>query len=153
MLEIGDNIVTGIWNGITGAAGWLQSKVSGFVDGIVDGFTGKKGLDSHSPSKRMSKDVGRWIPAGIGVGMLNNTKAALQAVYEVSDSIVTAAQKKIPGIADSVSKISPAMFRSPSTGTVNNYYNNSRTVNQTNNSPKALSRLEIYRQTKNANNL
>lgn len=35
---------------------------------------------------------------------------------------------------------------------VNNYYNNdnSRTVNQTNNSPKALSRLEIYRQTKNA---
>lgn len=153
MLEIGDNIVTGIWNGITGAAGWLQSKVSGFVDGIVDGFTGKKGLDSHSPSKRMSKDVGRWIPAGIGVGMLNNTKAALQAVSEVSDSIVTAAQKKIPGIADSVSKISPAMFRSPSTGTVNNYYNNSRTVNQTNNSPKALSRLEIYRQTKNANNL
>ncbi len=35
---------------------------------------------------------------------------------------------------------------------VNNYYNNdnSRTVNQTNNSPKSLSRLEIYRQTKNA---
>ena len=153
MLEIGENIVTGIWNGITGATQWLKDKVSGFVDGIVDGFTGKKGLDSHSPSRRMSKDVGRWIPAGIGVGMLDNTKAALQAVSEVSDSIVTAAQKKIPGIADSVSKISPAMFRSPSTGTVNNYYNNSRTVNQTNNSPKALSRLEIYRQTKNANNL
>ena len=35
---------------------------------------------------------------------------------------------------------------------VNNYYqnDNSRTVNQTNNSPKSLSRLEIYRQTKNA---
>ena len=34
---------------------------------------------------------------------------------------------------------------------VNNYYNNdnSRTVNQTNNSPKSLSRLEIYRQTRN----
>ena len=33
----------------------------------------------------------------------------------------------------------------------NNYYqnDNSRTVNQTNNSPKALSRLEIYRMTKN----
>ena len=37
-------------------------------------------------------------------------------------------------------------------GVVNNYYNNdnSRTVNQTNNSPKSLSRLEIYRQTRNA---
>lgn len=29
-----------------------------------------------------------------------------------------------------------------------NNYDNSRTINQTNNSPKALSRLEIYRQTK-----
>ena len=37
-------------------------------------------------------------------------------------------------------------------GTVVNNYNNdnSRTVNQTNNSPKSLSRLEIYRMTKNA---
>lgn len=153
MLQIGENIVTGIWDGITGAAGWLADKVSGFVDGIVDGFTGKNGLDSHSPSRRMSKDVGRWIPAGIGVGMLDNTKSALQVVSKVSDSIVAAAQQKIPSIADSVVKNSPAMFNSPSSGTVNNYYNNSRTVNQTNNSPKALSRLEIYRQTKNANNL
>ena len=35
---------------------------------------------------------------------------------------------------------------------VNNYYNNdnSRTVHQTNNRPKALSRLENYRLTRNA---
>ena len=40
-------------------------------------------------------------------------------------------------------------------GVVNNYYNNdnSRTVNQTNNSPKSLSRLEIYRMTRNALNV
>ena len=40
-------------------------------------------------------------------------------------------------------------------GVVNNYYNsdNSRTVNQTNNSPKSLSGLEIYRQTRNALNV
>ncbi|MBQ8435900.1 MAG: hypothetical protein IJX24_07855 [Oscillospiraceae bacterium] len=45
----------------------------------------------------------------------------------------------------------------PSTGisVVNNYYNNdnSRTVNQTNNSPKSLSRPEIYRITRNAVNV
>ena len=40
-------------------------------------------------------------------------------------------------------------------GVVNNYYNNdnSRTVNHTNNSPKSLSRLEIYRMTRNALNV
>ena len=50
---------------------------------------------------------------------------------------------------------SGAVIGGSSGGTVNNYYNtdNSRTVNQTNNSPKSLSRLEIYRQTRNALNI
>ena len=52
----------------------------------------------------------------------------------------------------SLNGISGAIVGGSSGGTVNNYYNtdNSRTVNQTNNSPKSLSRLEIYRQTRNA---
>ena len=47
------------------------------------------------------------------------------------------------------------MMNGSSGGVVNNYYNNdnSRTVNQTNNSPKSLSRLEIYRMTRNALNV
>ena len=51
--------------------------------------------------------------------------------------------------------ISGAMMNGGSGGVVNNYYNNdnSRTVNQTNNSPKLLSRLEIYRMTRNALNV
>lgn len=52
-----------------------------------------------------------------------------------------------------MSGISSAMQNSSPVGTVvNNYNNNSRTVNQTNNSPKSLSWLEIYRQTRNALN-
>ena len=45
-----------------------------------------------------------------------------------------------------------AVIGGSSGGTVNNYYNtdNRKTVNQTNQSPKALSRLEIYRLTRNA---
>lgn len=51
--------------------------------------------------------------------------------------------------------ISGAMLDGGNGGVVNNYYNNdnSRTVNQTNHSPKSLSRLEIYRQTRNALNV
>ncbi len=50
-----------------------------------------------------------------------------------------------------MSGISLAMQNSNSTGTIINNYNNdnSRTVNQNSNSPKSLSRLEIYRQTRN----
>lgn len=64
---------------------------------------------------------------------------------------MTAAQKSLTVTPD-VGSIEAA----PQSGTVvNNYYNNdnSRTVNQTNNSPKVLTRLEIYRQTRNAINV
>ena len=87
--------------------------------------------------------------------MLDNAKSALKAVSQVSDAIVSTAQLQIPQIVGNMGAVGSALLPVPSGdgGTVNNYYNNSRTVNQTNNSPKPLSRLEIYRQTKNANNL
>ena len=55
----------------------------------------------------------------------------------------------------SLHEISEAMLTDSSDETVNNYYNtdNRKTVNQTNQSPKALSRLEIYRLTRNALNV
>ena len=51
--------------------------------------------------------------------------------------------------------ISGAMMNGTPAGTVINNYNNdySRTVNQTNHSPKSLSRLEIYHMTRNALNV
>lgn len=38
MVEIGRNIVEGIWNGIVGAKDWLKNKVGEFSQGILDGM-------------------------------------------------------------------------------------------------------------------
>ena len=70
-------------------------------------------------------------------------------------------EKAISGVADAMtiamnsdfnvdmSGVTGAMAGTGGTTVVNNYNNdNSRTVNQTNNSPKSLSRLEIYRMTR-----
>lgn len=67
MLEIGKNIVQGVWNGISGAAGWFADQVSGFFGGIVDKAKGALGI--HSPSRVMAAQVGKWIPPGIGQGI------------------------------------------------------------------------------------
>ncbi len=76
---------------------------------------------------------------------------------EVSVASVADARtpKKESGLNVDMDGISGAMMNGGSGGVVNNYYNNdnSRTVNQTNNSPKSLSRLEIYRMTRNALNV
>lgn len=67
MVSIGRNIVEGVWNGITGAAGWFYSKVSGFFGGLVN--KAKSALGIHSPSRVMRDEVGKWIMPGVEVGI------------------------------------------------------------------------------------
>lgn len=66
VLSIGGDIVRGIWNGISGAAGWLADKVKGFASGILDGM--KDALGIHSPSRLFRDQVGKYIAQGIGEG-------------------------------------------------------------------------------------
>lgn len=70
MLEIGKNIVQGIWNGISGAVSWLWDKITGFCSGIVDGIKGVLGI--HSPSKVLADEVGSNMALGIGEGFDDN---------------------------------------------------------------------------------
>ena len=67
MLEVGNNIVQGVWNGICNAAGWFKKQVKSFFSGIVDGV--KDALGIHSPSRVFADEVGKWIPPGIGEGV------------------------------------------------------------------------------------
>lgn len=67
MVDIGKNIVEGIWNGITGMGSWIMDNVKGFFSGIVDGA--KAALGIHSPSRVMRDKVGKWILPGVEVGM------------------------------------------------------------------------------------
>lgn len=54
MLEIGGNIVKGLWQGIQNMIGWFKDKIHNFFSGIVDGV--KDTLDINSPSKKFA-----WI--------------------------------------------------------------------------------------------
>lgn len=63
--EVGKNIVQGLWNGIQSMSGWIQNKVSGFLNGIVGSV--KNVLGIHSPS-RVFAGIGENMAAGIGVG-------------------------------------------------------------------------------------
>lgn len=66
VLSIGSDIVRGIWEGISGAGGWLMSQISNFASGVVDGIKGFFGI--HSPSRVMRDQVGKYIAQGIGEG-------------------------------------------------------------------------------------
>ena len=67
MAEIGSNIVTGIWNGISSGWDWLKNKVSDLASSLLQGA--KDALGIKSPSRLFRDLVGKMIPQGIGVGI------------------------------------------------------------------------------------
>lgn len=86
MLEIGENIVKGMWDGIWGSMDWLQGKIKSFANGIIDGF--KKNLKIHSPSRLFADEIGTNIALGIGVGFEDSMKTVTaQMASAISDLI------------------------------------------------------------------
>ena len=65
IIEIGKNIVNGVWQGIQSMASWFTSKVKGFFSGIVNSV--KNALGIHSPSKVFAS-IGKYMAEGLGEG-------------------------------------------------------------------------------------
>lgn len=83
VLEIGKNLVQGLWNGITSAGSWLKNKISSFADGIIDGFKSTFGI--HSPSRVMNKEIGRYLALGLGEGFNDNIKSVYNKMKSAVD--------------------------------------------------------------------
>ncbi|MDB2727191.1 phage tail tape measure protein [Clostridioides difficile] len=83
VLDIGKNVVKGLWEGITGAGDWLKGKVGDFAKGVIDGF--KNGFGVHSPSWKLRDLVGRFLPLGIWEGI----KVELPSLKSNIDNVVS----------------------------------------------------------------
>ncbi|MBU3109338.1 phage tail protein [Clostridium gasigenes] len=71
-IDIGVNIVKGVWNGITSMAGWIGDKVSGFFGGMLKGAKDANRIES--PSKLYRDEVGKYMAQGVGVGFEDETE-------------------------------------------------------------------------------
>ena len=65
IIDVGKQIIEGLWEGIKSMASWIEDKVSGFVGGIVDNVKGVLGI--HSPS-RVFAGIGENMALGLGEG-------------------------------------------------------------------------------------
>lgn len=81
MIEIGRNLVLGLWEGIKGMAGWLWDQVSGWVSGLWSGIKSFFGI--HSPSTRMYW-MGEMLLAGLGTGITDNVNVVSAAMDKVA---------------------------------------------------------------------
>ena len=88
MAEIGGNIVSGIWNGISSGWNWLTNKISNLANSLLD--AAKDALGINSPSKEFADKVGRWIMPGVGKGLDKSMPATLKDMKAKAGELVSA---------------------------------------------------------------
>ena len=75
-LDIGINLIKGIWNGISNVTGWVLGKIKGFGKSILNGIKGIFGI--HSPSTEFAW-VGKMNAEGLIEGMDGMEKEVQQS--------------------------------------------------------------------------
>ena len=88
MAEIGSNIVSGIWNGISSGWNWLTNKVSNLANSLLD--AAKDALGINPPSKVFADEVGRWTMPGVGKGLDKSMPATLKDMKAKAGELVSA---------------------------------------------------------------
>lgn len=144
MLDIGKNIITGLWKGITGAASWLWGKITGFCGNIVKGF--KDALKIHSPSQVLADEVGKFMALGVGQGFTDNMQS-------VSDKMTAAVGTATSGLNIGVkAQLQAAYSNSPApttAETVKAAVKGGNVIFNNNFYEKTPSQSEVTRQQKN----
>lgn len=125
MAEIGSNIVSGIWNGISSGWNWLTNKVSNLANSLLD--AAKDALGINSPSKEFADKVGRWIMPGVGKGLDKSMPATLKDMKAKAGELVSAMRAEMSASVGqlSVGASHAAGLRMAGAGTT--VYNDNRT--------------------------
>lgn len=87
VVDIGKNIVTGIWQGIQNAKSWLMSKVKDFAKSILNSIKGALGI--HSPSTEFAI-VGKYSVLGYTEGlddMKSNVQNTIDDVFGIDPTM------------------------------------------------------------------
>lgn len=89
MISIGSDIVNGIRSGISnawsGLTGWLGKMAKGLIDSV------KSALGIGSPSRLFADRIGKWIPAGITLGVEKAMPKAKAFMSNMSTELIDAA--------------------------------------------------------------
>lgn len=83
MIEIGEDLIRGLWNGIANMWDWITEKIGGFGESIINSVKGVFGI--HSPSRVMREEIGKNLALGIGEGINKYSDSAFNGIDNISD--------------------------------------------------------------------
>lgn len=140
LYNAGWDALTGFWNGLKDVGKSIKKWATDFFNSILK--KAEEVLEIGSPSKAM-KRIAAWTMEGFDNEAVAKGKKVVQNVRSTFENVKAAASDALSGMNNGSNSIGKTIGTSQKTiQNVTNFY-------QTNNSPKALSRYEIYRQSKN----
>lgn len=97
VVQIGKDIVEGLWNGISDMTDWIAGKIQGFGEDVLGGI--KEFFGIASPSKIMRDEVGAMLSEGVAEGIAETSGAAVKAAEKMAKQVESAAQSNIPAFS------------------------------------------------------
>lgn len=91
--SLGLNIIEGIVNGFSSAGNIIWNAIKSVGNSMISGIKAFFGI--ASPSKLMRKEIGPYIPAGIGLGVEDGTDEALESIDNMNDEIMREMNKSV----------------------------------------------------------
>lgn len=159
---IGENIVTGLWEGIQSKNSWLNLEIKSYAESIINKFKDEFGI--HSPSTKMEKIIGKWLPPGISKGFIKTMPEAQKDMQNVFYESISKMKEKATNLLNFGA---PILAADAGIGYVsyngfskkyvpeNNGYSNDKSYPSEGdtfifNSPKAIDEVEAAKQMKKA---
>lgn len=137
LLNIGVNLVKGLWQGINDVKSWIIDKIKGFGKSVIDSIKGIFGI--HSPSKEFAW-IGKMNVVGLAEGFTKNKDMVTQAVTDMSDEAMNA----MAGFNSSMSTGFNANVTASQNVAAGNYQTPSNIImNITNNVPDSLTSKQV----------
>lgn len=140
--SIGENAMKGFVKGFNSKSAELNKSAKQLKKTLVSSI--KKELGIHSPSKVMDREAGVFIIPGLTKGIERKLPALQQMMQRVRENVVNPMKNAATTANLDVAARGARSIEKAAAATTNTY-----NFYQTNNSPKALSRWDIYRQSRN----
>lgn len=107
MMNIGKNLVEGLWAGIKDMGNWLKDKIVGFVKDKIPGAI-KSALGIKSPSK-VAAALGVQVPAGLSQGIYKGMSVVERAATDMANAALGDMTRSsvAPSVAGGVNSSSP----------------------------------------------
>lgn len=142
LYNIGSDALTGFWDGLKSVGSSIKKWATNFFNDIL--AKAEEVLEIGSPSKAFRR-IAEWTMEGFDDGLTSGSKSVMANVRDTFSNVRNSASEALGGLSGGSSAVGTNSSVGASNAGANVVYN----FTQTNNSPKALSRYEIYRQSKN----